>query len=295
MKPPASETADATSATGRLAITSNLTARFSYRYIAGWGEDGALDAIRQYAETIDAVARRIENTLNPEPDPTPPAADAAVDLPLAAWGDVHSVAARPGMVGQGLAALPRTGRMQPPTEPLQQQPTIHPLRGDEAELYHRHHNTLVLAISTAVDASAELIEDACQTAWTILLRRQPNRATVAGWLYIVALRETYRLAGIERRELHIADLSPDIAWDNQTIERVSLDDQLEARDALRALAQLPNPQRRDLTLLVAGYSHRDIAHMTGGRTRTNVNNHLVKARARIGQYRSDDTMSRSDS
>src|SRR3954465_11950432 len=32
----------------------------SIPYIAGWGEDGALDAIRDYAETIDAVARRIE-------------------------------------------------------------------------------------------------------------------------------------------------------------------------------------------------------------------------------------------
>ena len=29
----------------------------SIPYIAGWGEDGALDAIREYAETIDAIAR----------------------------------------------------------------------------------------------------------------------------------------------------------------------------------------------------------------------------------------------
>ena len=32
----------------------------SIHYVAGWGEDGALDAIRQYAGTIDAIARRIE-------------------------------------------------------------------------------------------------------------------------------------------------------------------------------------------------------------------------------------------
>jgi hypothetical protein len=36
----------------------------SYRYIAGWGEDGALDAIREYAETTDAIARRIEHALD---------------------------------------------------------------------------------------------------------------------------------------------------------------------------------------------------------------------------------------
>ena len=36
----------------------------SIPYVAGWGEDGALDAIRTYAQTIDTVARRIEDALN---------------------------------------------------------------------------------------------------------------------------------------------------------------------------------------------------------------------------------------
>lgn len=35
----------------------------SVPYVAGWGEDGALDDIRQYAETIDTVARRIETAI----------------------------------------------------------------------------------------------------------------------------------------------------------------------------------------------------------------------------------------
>jgi hypothetical protein len=35
----------------------------SIPYIAGWGEDGALDAIREYASTIDVIARRIEDAL----------------------------------------------------------------------------------------------------------------------------------------------------------------------------------------------------------------------------------------
>ena len=37
----------------------------SIPYIAGWGEDGELDAIRQYAATIDAIARTIEEALQP--------------------------------------------------------------------------------------------------------------------------------------------------------------------------------------------------------------------------------------
>ena len=36
----------------------------SLPYIAGWGEDGALHAIRDYAKTIDTIARRIEDALD---------------------------------------------------------------------------------------------------------------------------------------------------------------------------------------------------------------------------------------
>jgi hypothetical protein len=32
-------------------------------YVAGWGEDGALEAVSEYAKTIDELARRIENVL----------------------------------------------------------------------------------------------------------------------------------------------------------------------------------------------------------------------------------------
>jgi hypothetical protein len=35
----------------------------SIPYVAGWGEDGALDAIRAYADTVDKVARRIEDAI----------------------------------------------------------------------------------------------------------------------------------------------------------------------------------------------------------------------------------------
>ena len=41
----------------------------SISYVAGWGEDGVLDAIREYAATIDTIARRIEDALAPQPAP----------------------------------------------------------------------------------------------------------------------------------------------------------------------------------------------------------------------------------
>jgi len=49
----------------------------SIPYIAGWGEDGALDAIRTYAQTIDDIARRIENAITPA---APAPADTTADL-----------------------------------------------------------------------------------------------------------------------------------------------------------------------------------------------------------------------
>jgi len=48
------------------------TAGSTVPYIAGWGENGELDAIRRYAETIDAIARRIEVAVQPaEPRSVP--------------------------------------------------------------------------------------------------------------------------------------------------------------------------------------------------------------------------------
>ena len=35
----------------------------SVPYVAGWGEDGALEAVTQFAETIDAIARRVEDAV----------------------------------------------------------------------------------------------------------------------------------------------------------------------------------------------------------------------------------------
>ena len=40
-------------------------------YIAGWGEDGALAAVTEFAETIDRIARRIEDVLVASSDHTP--------------------------------------------------------------------------------------------------------------------------------------------------------------------------------------------------------------------------------
>ena len=187
----------------RVGRTSTSAAR-AIPYVAGWGEDGALDAIREYAQTIDTIARRIEDALDPKPEP---ADDAVGSKPSQRRRAVGRGLRRPddraspagGRVARRSPTATRAGRAHPERGSCSPRPTPHtPTHaGDEDELYRRHHRELHRAVSRAVHAPRETIEDACQTAWAILLRRQPERDAVFAWLRVVAVHEAYRLSAIE--------------------------------------------------------------------------------------------------
>jgi DNA-directed RNA polymerase specialized sigma24 family protein len=172
--------------------------------------------------------------------------------------------------------------MQPPTDRTAAGP-----HDNVDELYRRHHHELQRSVAGVVRAPKQLIEDACQTAWMIMLRAEPHCHSVFGWLRAVAIHEAYRLMAIERQATTRAFLRPrteDVLL--QLPDQRSLEDALEALDTLRLLAALPERQRTDLALKVAGYSYKEIQARTPGRTWTSVNHSLVKARARIGRSRS---------
>lgn len=157
------------------------------------------------------------------------------------------------------------------------------LRGDEESLYREHHRRLVLAVRRRVNLPIDLIEDACQSAWTILLRRQPDRGpTLFAWLRTVAVHEAYALSRARQC---------DVAADDEQLARLALQDplpdQLEARRALRALASLPARQRRYATLKALGFSYEEIRQVAGGVTYTNVNRHLTRARANLRDLHRD--------
>lgn len=162
------------------------------------------------------------------------------------------------------------------------------LRGDEADLYGEHHAALRRVVAQRVRISAELVEEACQQAWMILLRRQPTRGdTLFAWLCTVAVREGYRLSAIDRRNLSLDGHGPGEA-DATVADQLSapdvVDASLEARRALRALRTLPERQRRYMTLRVAGLSYQEIVQGEGV-TYTNVNKHLAKASRRLRELR----------
>jgi DNA-directed RNA polymerase specialized sigma24 family protein len=169
--------------------------------------------------------------------------------------------------------------MQPP-------PATPPERHESADvLYRRHHHELQHAVAVVVRAPRELIEDACQTAWAIMLRAQPDRHSVFGWLRAVAIHEAYRLIAVEHREATLAHLQPRTEEPLRMADQPSLDDAVEALEALRLLAALPKRQRTDLALKIGGYTYKEIQACTPGRTMTSVNKSLCKARARIGRWR----------
>jgi len=170
--------------------------------------------------------------------------------------------------------------MQPSTKPSPGDARQTP-RDDQGELYRRHHRDLQRAVAHAVNAPRELIEDACQNAWAIMLRAQPDPISIFGWLYVVATREAFRLCERDRRDIPLDAMLPAGAWDAAIPDALSIDDILEAHEALEILASLPDRQRADLALLVAGFNYNEIAELTGGRTYTNVNKHIAKARARV--------------
>ncbi|MGH2762968.1 MAG: RNA polymerase sigma factor [Thermoleophilaceae bacterium] len=156
--------------------------------------------------------------------------------------------------------------------------------GDEAELYLRHHRALVCSVARSVNASRELIEDACQTAWLILLRRQPERTSTFAWLRVIAIREAYRLSGVERRDARLdAPTSPNgstFAEERFEDPRAAPDPWVEARLALARVAQLPPRQRRLFALQIAGLSYEETSAVTGDSVRT-VERQLRRAHARV--------------
>ncbi|MGH2941412.1 MAG: RNA polymerase sigma factor [Solirubrobacteraceae bacterium] len=152
------------------------------------------------------------------------------------------------------------------------------------------------AVAREVRASPEVIEDACQTAWLIFMRHQPERGpTLLGWLRTVAVRQAWDLAAREHRALPLETLSAPADGEHPTGDdwgrclagQDGIDEALEAREALRTLARLPERQRRYVAMHVAGLSYREIQAADGGVSYTAVNRHPARARRRLREERRD--------
>jgi RNA polymerase sigma factor (sigma-70 family) len=152
-------------------------------------------------------------------------------------------------------------------------------RGDEGELFAHYHDMLLRAVSRQASAPAVVIEDACAFAWLQLLRYQPQRDNIVGWLVTVAVREAWKLSRRQRAEIS-GEVEASDAYAHLEHIGATLDDQVAAREALRAVAELPERQRHLLARQAAGLSHDELAADTGDSMRT-IDRQLGRARARI--------------
>ena len=152
-------------------------------------------------------------------------------------------------------------------------------RGDETELFARHHEMLLRAVARQASAPAVVIEDACGFAWAQLLRYQPQRDKIVGWLVTVAVREAWKLSARQRAELS-GELEQHDRYAHLEDAGAALEHHLAAREALRALAELPERQAHLLARQAAGFSHEEIAAETGDSWRT-VDRQLGRARRKI--------------
>ena len=163
------------------------------------------------------------------------------------------------------------------------------LRGDEEQLFRTHNEMLVRITTRAAAGSRATAEEACQFAWLALMKSQPDRDRAFPWLIVVARHRAWQLMRQARREIpsdgSVSTAEPETmpsSLGERTMDPVSLELRLEAREALRSLACLPERQRRPMALRLAGYSYQEICGLTG-RSYTNVNKHLTRARANLRQ------------
>ena len=155
-----------------------------------------------------------------------------------------------------------------------------------AAFYAQHAARLQRAVSRDLRVPAQVIEDACQTAWTILLRRPdvPLDRQGLAWLRKVALTSGYRAA--RQREQPVGgflaepqpgELPEPAAPAGELGERIA--ERLDRRAQLQALIAR---ERRYLALQAIGLSYREIAAYENATERT-VERQLLRARRKLRQ------------
>lgn len=126
------------------------------------------------------------------------------------------------------------------------------------------------AIRRAISGPDALIEDACAYAWMQLLRYGQVTFDEEGfrWLYVVAIREAYRLSDRGRREVAAGaptELPLSVAARSAGGEA---EDRERFRDGVALLGGLRGRQARMVFLHASGFNYEEIAAITGDTPRT---------------------------
>jgi RNA polymerase sigma factor (sigma-70 family) len=154
--------------------------------------------------------------------------------------------------------------------------------GDLDELYRLLSPRLRQIVRSDVRAPEPVIEDACQIAWIRLIRHADHVRPEAAlsWLATTAVREAFKLARRDRRELSLdAELerTGELPFPSSAPGPAEV---VELRDRLGSVGRLPERQQRLLWMHAAGLTYVEIADRTGD-TRRTVERQLLRAKGRL--------------
>lgn len=153
-------------------------------------------------------------------------------------------------------------------------------REELGDLYRTLAGPLRQIVRFSVRAPDALLDDACQIAWSRLLRCWGSiRADAAlPWLVTTANREALGLLRHSRRELPLDELrAQDLAPASPVCLPAAPEEIAELRAKLDELRALPPRQQRLLWLQGLGLSYAEMARYTGATART-VERQLMRAK-----------------
>jgi RNA polymerase sigma factor (sigma-70 family) len=151
-----------------------------------------------------------------------------------------------------------------------------------AALYPILRATLERIIRRGLDAPDAVVEDACQVAWTRLVRHadRVSPGSELAWLVRTARREARRQLRREERQLPFdAAAEAEVIVLRPATGGAAGDGQLEHRERLATVASLPERQRRIIWLHAAGLTYGEISAVTGDTPRT------VERQLALGRHR----------
>ncbi len=160
--------------------------------------------------------------------------------------------------------------------------------------YRVERATLEKTVARRVSgANRALIEDACQIAWTVLLRRPDIKLDERGlaWLACVATREAWKATRAREISAGVCSLGDDrepVTGPSDPgcplHERIA--DRERHKRRVTAFTRLKPAERQALAFQAMGYSYREIGELTGA-TYTAVNRRLSEGRARLHRHADD--------
>lgn len=158
---------------------------------------------------------------------------------------------------------------------------------DIGKAFAEHHKAIERIVSSQVRGPREVIEDACQIAWTIAFRNAErlDSDTIRAYVAKIAIHEGWRLArkqtATAEEDTVLTGRSSAASVDDAT-ERVA-----EQAEAAEIIARLSPQQRRVYVLKAVGYSYQEIAEILGI-SYTAVNHALTRGKLQAkGEKRRD--------